>query len=124
MRPLPHLLILVSLWAGPAAAQESGAPAAGVPAPSASAQQAIWCGAAFEVLAQRAPDDAAAKALTDKASAAFGKAAAELIAEGMTVDQFKVLAQDAATAVTAPFRDTSYTQAECDAVAAPVAPAQ
>lgn len=116
--------LLLALWAalllaGLAQAQESGAAAAAAPAPSAEAEKAMWCGAAFSIAGARAKaagDEATATVYAEKSAAAFGAAAGELITNGMTVEQFRALAEKTAAAVTAPFRSTSYGEAECEAV--------
>jgi hypothetical protein len=107
---------------------QEGANAAAAPAPSAAARRALWCGAAFTILStdQSLAASAAAEYKT-KAGTAFGNAAAELIPEGMTVEQFQGLAERIAADVTAPFREETYTREQCDdaatAPAGPTAPA-
>lgn len=122
MRATLTALLLFCLAAVPAAAQQAEAVGATPPAPSDAARQAIWCGAAFGITGQRlaaAGETEKAKSYADKASAAFGKAAAELIPAGMTVAQFKAMAETVASEITAPFRDTAFSEAECEAVAGP-----
>ena len=84
---------------------------------SADTDKAMWCGAAFSVLRQTATGNAAAR-YGEMADAAFAKAAADLIPGGMTVEDFGALAEDYAGRVVAPFRDESFSETECEAVAA------
>lgn len=79
--------------------------------------RAMWCGAAFSVLRQTASGNEAAR-YGDLADAAFAKAAADLIPNGMTVEDFGKLAEDYAGRVVAPFRTESFSEAECEAAAA------
>jgi hypothetical protein len=84
---------------------------------SAETSRAMWCGAAFSVLRQTSAGDDAAR-YGDLADAAFGKAAAELIPSGMTVEEFGALAEDYAARVVSPFRTESFSEIECEAAAA------
>ena len=114
MRPILAALFLIGI-AMPASAQQGAA----APAPSAETSKTMWCAAAFGLLAGATSDQAAAADLQGKSEAGFSRAAAELIPNGMTVEQFKALAEKTATEVAAPFRSVSYTRAECDAAVAP-----
>src|SRR5262245_28548087 len=86
---------------------------AGAQEVSADTDRAMWCGAAFSVLRQTASGDEAAR-YGDLADAAFGKAAADLIQGGMTVEAFGTLAEEYAGRVVAPFRTESFSEAECE----------
>jgi hypothetical protein len=82
---------------------------------SPAADRAMWCGAAFAVM-QQAASGAEAGAFGDKADAAFAKAAAELVATGMSVEDFGALAEEYAGKIVSPFRKGGYSQAECEAL--------
>jgi hypothetical protein len=115
--PLTAALIACTLSVVPQFGRaQDGADAA--PTPSPAARQALWCGAAFAILASGEGIEASVAAdYKARAGIAFGNAAAELVPGGMTVDQFKSLAQSIAADVTAPFRDETYTREQCDAAA-------
>jgi hypothetical protein len=116
MRPTLLAAALLCAALSPAVGQD-----AGTVEPSEAAKQAMWCGAAFGVLHERATvaDEAAQAAAFDgKANVAFSKAAAELIPAGMTVEQFGELAGTYVEQVTAPFRDSNFSEAECEALVA------
>jgi hypothetical protein len=125
MRPALLAFALLCAGAGYAHAQE-GALAAAAPAPSPEARAALWCGAAFVIAgdqARAAGDDAKATDEQAKGKAAFAKAAAELIANGMSIEQFRALSESIAAEVATPFRETSHSRAECLALL-PAEPAQ
>ena len=105
MRPLLPALLALLCMPATVAAQEL----------SAEADKAMWCGAAYAVM-QQATTGSAAGALGDKADAAFAKAAAELIAAGMTVEEFGALAETYASRLVAPFRTGGFTLEACDAL--------
>ena len=124
MRSLIFAILLIGT-ALPASGQESGALAAAAPAPSEAALKAIWCAAAFGMMARSTPADQADVVANydGKAAAGFAKAAAELIPNGMTVEQFRALTEATAAEVVAPFRAQSYSEDECEAAVGP-SPAQ
>lgn len=81
--------------------------------------RAMWCGAAFGVVAETAAaegDEERAEDYRAKAGSAFTVAAAALLADGLETDAFVTMAEDYARAVMAPFREMSLTESECDAV--------
>ena len=113
MRILPAALIILGLLSSPALPQSPDG-ALSTPVPTEAAQRALWCGAAFQILATTTAGNAA-QDYEGMAQRAFTRAARELIPQGMTVEQFRRLAEEAARTVTAPFRQESYTEAECRA---------
>lgn len=115
MRPALLASLILSLMLAPVVAQEAAV------APSPEAEQAMRCGVAFGVMRERmtaAADEDAAGTYDTKAATAFAKAAGELIPAGMSVEQFTALAESYVAEVTAPFRETSLSEADCERIIA------
>jgi len=102
-----------------AAPLSAGAQEAEAITPSAEAEIALRCGVAFGLTGERlaaAEDSAGAEAYAAKAAVALERAAAELVPAGMSVEAFGALAETYVAELTAPFRATLLSEAECEAV--------